>query len=45
MMDTDLNIDVKKCAFERKSVTHLGYMVDEGIELRMDPAKIQATLD
>lgn len=45
LMDAGLTIDVKKCAFEASSVTYLGYIVDAGKGLRMDPAKIQAILD
>lgn len=45
LLDAGLTIDVKKCAFEAPSVTYLGYIVEAGKGLRMDPSKIQAILD
>lgn len=45
LMNAGLTIDVKKCAFEAPSVTYLGYIVEAGKGLRMDPSKIQAILD
>ena len=45
LLEAGLTIDVKKCAFEAPSVTYLGYIVDAGKGLRMDPAKIQAILE
>ncbi|KAI0992952.1 hypothetical protein K3495_g15232 [Podosphaera aphanis] len=45
LMNAGLTIDVKKCAFEAPSVTYLGYIVEAGKGLRMDPSNIQAILD
>lgn len=45
LMEAGLTIDVKKCAFDAPRVTYLGYIVEAGKGLRMDPAKIHAILD
>lgn len=45
LMAAGLTIDVRKCAFEATSVTYLGYIIEVGKGLRMDPAKIKAILD
>ncbi|POS82381.1 hypothetical protein EPUL_004424 [Erysiphe pulchra] len=45
LLDAGLSIDVKKFASEASSLNYLGYVVEAGKGLRMDPSKIQALLD
>ena len=42
LADSGLTLDIKKCDFEAKSVKYLGYIIDVGAGLRMDPEKVQA---
>lgn len=42
LLDHGLHLDLSKCEFETKSTKYLGYMIDVGIGVRMDPAKLQA---
>lgn len=37
-----LNLDITKCEFETKSTKYLGYIVEVGRGLRMDPEKVKA---
>lgn len=45
LMDAGSLIVVKMCVFEASNVTYLGYIVDAGKGLRMDPAKIKVILE
>jgi hypothetical protein len=37
-----LHIDIKKCEFEVKSTKYLGFIIDAGEGIRMDPEKVKA---
>ncbi|XP_044717344.1 integrase core domain-containing protein [Hirsutella rhossiliensis] len=40
--DAGLQIDIDKCDFEAKSVKYLGFIVEAGKGIRVDPEKVQA---
>jgi len=42
LQDASLQLDFTKCEFEAKTVKYLGYVIDVGKGLRMDPDKVQA---
>ena len=37
-----LPLDIDKCEFETKSVKYLGFIIDAGVGIRMDPEKVKA---
>ncbi|AEO71095.1 uncharacterized protein THITE_2060367, partial [Thermothielavioides terrestris NRRL 8126] len=37
-----LNLDLKKCIFAIKEVKYLGYIIEVGVYIRLDPKKIKA---
>lgn len=37
-----LHLDLAKCEFETKCTKYLGYIIEVGVGIRMDPAKVQA---
>ena len=40
--DAGLQLDIKKCAFEAESILYLGYIIEVGKGVRMDPKKVEA---
>lgn len=42
LQDAGLQIDIDKCEFETKSTKYLGFIVEAGKGIRVDPEKIQA---
>lgn len=42
MIDAGLQLDIDKCEFEVKSTKYLGFIIEAGKGLRMDPDKIRA---
>jgi hypothetical protein len=40
-----LQIDIDKCEFEVKSTKYLGFIIDAGRGLRMDPDKVKAIVE
>lgn len=42
LLDAGLQIDIDKCDFEAKSVKYLGFIVEAGRGVRVDPEKIKA---
>jgi len=42
LQDAGLQLDVDKCEFEVKSTKYLGFIIEAGQGLRMDPAKVEA---
>ena len=42
LQDAGLQIDIDKCDFEAKSVKYLGFIVEAGQGIRVDPEKIKA---
>jgi hypothetical protein len=42
LQDAGLHVDIKKCEFEVKSTKYLGFIIDAGRGIRMDPAKVEA---
>jgi hypothetical protein len=42
MIDAGLQLDIDKCEFEVKSTKYLGFIIEAGKGLRMDPDKIKA---
>jgi hypothetical protein len=38
-------VDIKKCEFEVKSTKYLGFIIDAGKGIRMDPDKVKAIKD
>lgn len=45
LQEAGLQLDIGKCEFEVKSVKYLGYIIDVGRGLRMDPEKVKAIED
>jgi predicted aspartyl protease len=45
MIDAGLQLDIDKCEFEVKSTKYLGFIIEAGKGLRMDPEKIKAISD
>lgn len=44
LRDTGLQIDIDKCEFEVQSTKYLGFIVEAGKGMRMDPAKVEAII-
>lgn len=42
LREAGLQLDIKKCEFEVKSTKYLGFIIEAGKGLRMDPKKIEA---
>ena len=40
-----LHVDIKKCEFEVKSTKYLGFIIDAGKGIRMDPEKVKAIME
>jgi hypothetical protein len=45
LQDAGLQLDIDKCEFEVQSTKYLGFIVEAGKGLRMDPAKVNAITD
>jgi hypothetical protein len=45
LQDAGLQLDIDKCEFEVQSTKYLGFIIEAGKGLRMDPAKIKAVQD
>lgn len=45
LQEHGLHLDISKCEFETKSTKYLGYVVETGVGIRMDPSKVQAISD
>ncbi len=45
LQDAGLHLDIDKCEFEVQSTKYLGFIIEAGKGLRMDPAKVQAIAD
>ena len=45
LQDAGLQLDIDKCEFEVQSTKYLGFIIEAGQGLRMDPAKIQAIIN
>ncbi|KAI0999983.1 hypothetical protein K3495_g8215 [Podosphaera aphanis] len=45
LMEAGLYLDIEKCEFAVKSVKYLGFIIQAGIGLQADPAKIKAIID
>lgn len=44
LLDHNLTLDLNKCEFETKATKYLGYIVEVGAGIRMDPDKVKAIL-
>lgn len=42
LQDTGLQIDIDKCEFEVKTTKYLGFIIEAGKGVRMDPTKVEA---
>ena len=42
LRDAGLQIDIDKCEFEATSVKYLGFIVEAGKRIRVDPEKVRA---
>ena len=42
LQEAGLQVDIKKCEFEVKSTKYLGFIIEAGKRIRMDPAKVAA---
>lgn len=42
LMNHGLHLDISKCEFETKCTKYLGYIVEVGVGIKMDPAKVNA---
>lgn len=45
LQDAGLQVDIDKCEFEVQSTKYLGFIIEAGKGLRMDPAKVKAIKD
>lgn len=45
LRDAGLQLDIDKCEFEVKSTKYLGFIIEAGVGIRMDPEKVKAILD
>jgi len=45
LQDAGLQLDIDKCEFEVQSTKYLGFIIEAGKGLRIDPAKIKAIID
>jgi hypothetical protein len=45
LQDAGLQVDINKCEFEVQSTKYLGFIIEAGKGLRMDPAKVKAIED
>jgi hypothetical protein len=45
LQEAGLQLDIDKCEFEVKTTKYLGFIVEAGQGLRMDPAKVKAVTD
>ena len=45
LQDAGLQLDIDKCEFEVQSTKYLGFIIEAGKGLRMDPAKVEAIMD
>jgi hypothetical protein len=45
LQDAGLQLDIDKCEFEVQSTKYLGFIIEAGKGLRMDPAKVEAIID
>lgn len=43
--ENGLYLDISKCEFETNSTKYLGYIVETGKGIRMDPEKVKAIVD
>ena len=44
LQDAGLQLDIDKCEFEVQSTKYLGFIIDAGVGVRMDPQKVEAIL-
>jgi hypothetical protein len=44
LKDAGLQLDIDKCEFEVKSTKYLGFIIEAGKGIRMDPAKVEAVV-
>src|SRR5437773_1251210 len=42
LQEAGLQLDIDKCEFETKSVKYLGFIIEAGIGIKVDPEKISA---
>lgn len=42
LLEHGLQLDISKCEFETKSTKYLGYIIEVGVGIRMDPEKVNA---
>lgn len=45
LLDNDLTLDIGKCEFETKATKYLGFIVEAGVGIRMDPDKVKAIVE
>jgi hypothetical protein len=45
LQDAGLQLDIDKCEFEVQSTKYLGFIIEAGKGIRMDPAKVEAIMD
>lgn len=45
LMDAGLSLDIDKCEFEVRTVKYLGFIIEAGVGIRMDPAKVEAIME
>lgn len=42
LLEHGLHLDISKCEFETKKTKYLGYIVEVGVGIQMDPEKVEA---
>lgn len=45
LQDAGLQLDIDKCEFETQSTKYLGFIIEAGKGIRMDPEKVKAIMD
>ena len=45
LQEANLQLDIAKCEFETKTVRYLGFVIEAGVGLRMEPEKVKAIME
>jgi hypothetical protein len=45
LKDAGLQIDIDKCEFDTQSTKYLGFIIEAGLGIRMDPVKVEAIVN
>ena len=43
--EANLQLDISKCEFDKKTVRYLGFVIEAGVGIRMEPEKVRAIME